>query len=142
MKNLDDNIKNVLNENVWFLATCNENGPHIAPYGFKMVLPDGRMAIAQIFMTDGCVNIQKNAQAEIAVVSTKGEAFRFNGAVEYITDGAELDAVKEMVQKKSAAMAAANPGTPQRERIVHGAVLFTPEEITVISPGPMNKKKI
>jgi Pyridoxamine 5''-phosphate oxidase. len=142
MKTFDDKMKTFLNENTWFLATCNTEGPHIAPYGFKMVLTDGRMAIAQIFMTDGCKNIQENGKAEIAVVAASGEAYRFNGTASYISEGEEVEAVKEMVKVKSAAMAAANPNAPQRERVVHGAVLFIPEEITVISPGPANKQKI
>lgn len=141
MKQFDDNMKTFLQENLWFLGTCNEGKPHVSPYGFKTVLPDGRMAIAQIFMTEGATNIQNNPQAEI-VVAGGGEAYRFNGSVAYVTEGAELDMVKEMVEKRSAAMAAANPNAPQRQRVVNGAIIFTPEEITVISPGPANKQKI
>ena len=140
MKNYDEKMMQFLNENNWILATMGEE-PYASPYGFKMVLPDGRLAIAAIFMTRAIENIRANGKASISVCG-QGEAYRFSGTVSYLESGPEVEAVKEMVEQRSAAMAAANPGAPQRKRVVKGAVVFDPARLTVISPGPANQTEL
>ncbi len=49
---IPDSVKKIFNENLWYIATCNDNGsaPNVVPVGFKRVCDDGRLAIGAVLL--------------------------------------------------------------------------------------------
>ena len=62
---IPDNVKKVFNENLWYAATCGDEGsvPNVVPVGFKRVCDDGKFAIGAVLLETTLENIRSNGRA-------------------------------------------------------------------------------
>lgn len=130
---LNENVKKVLKEGMWDLATCKDNEPNVVPVAFKDVTEDGKLIIGDVFLETTLKNIQANAgKIAISVYDSQSlEGYQIKGKAEYVTNGNIVDTFKAIVEKMFNGAATAK-----------GALIITPEKVIVTTPGPENKKEL
>ena len=47
---LNENVKKILKESMWDLATCGNNEPNVVPVAFKDVTEDGKLVVGDVFL--------------------------------------------------------------------------------------------
>ena len=132
-KKLNENVKKILENSMWDLATCADGEPNVVPVAFKFVTDDGRLAVGDVFLETTLNNIRaNNGRIAISVYDSKSlEGYQVKGRAEYLTSGEIVDTFKQMVEKMFNGAATAK-----------GALLITPEKVIVTTPGADNKKEI
>ncbi len=128
---LNENVKKLLADGMWDLATCADNEPNVVPVAFKSVTEDGKLVVGDVFLETTLNNLQKNGgRIAISVYDAKTlEGYQIKGIAEYLTEGAVVDNFKAMVEKMFNGAATAK-----------GALVITPEKVIVTTPGADNKK--
>lgn len=128
---LNENVKKLLAENMWDLATCADNEPNVVPVAFKNVTEDGKLVVGDVFLETTLNNLEANGgRIAISVYNAKSlEGCQIKGVAEYVTEGAIVDTFKAMVEKMFNGTATAK-----------GALIITPEKVIVTTPGADNKK--
>lgn len=128
---LNENVKKLLAENMWDLATCANNEPNVVPVAFKDVTEDGKLVVGDVFLETTLNNLKANGgRIAISVYDAKSlEGYQIKGIAEYVTEGAVVDTFKAMVEKMFNGAATAK-----------GALVITPEKVIVTTPGAENKK--
>ena len=119
----------VLKENMWDLATCASGEPNVVPVAFK----DGKLVVGDVFLDTTLKNLTANG-GKIAVSAFNAqtlEGYQVKGTAEYVTEGALVDTFKQMVEAMFKGAATAK-----------GALIITPNETIVTTPGADNKKVI
>ena len=126
---MNDNVKKVLEEQLWYVATCGEE-PNVVPVGFKAVLEDGKLAVGDVFMNYTRANILANGKIAISVCNAAtAEGYQIKGTAKYVTEGPVFDLFCKMAQETFKGSANAK-----------GALIITPEKVIVATPGPDNNK--
>ena len=74
---MNDQVKKVLTDNVWNLATSANGDVNVAPFAFKSILPDGRLVIANNFMQKTVANIRAN---EVVSISAYDPTYSFTNS--------------------------------------------------------------
>ena len=130
---LNENVKKLLENSMWDLATCTNGEPNVVPVAFKFVTGDGKLAVGDVFLETTLNNIKENGgRIAISVYDARSlEGYQIKGRAEYLTSGEIVDTFKQMVEKMFNGAATAK-----------GALLITPERIIVTTPGADNKKEI
>lgn len=130
---LNDNVKNVLKNNMWDLATCANGVPNVVPVAFKDVTPDGKLIVGDVFLQTTLDNLKaNNGRIAISVYDAKTlEGYQIKGTAEYLTEGDIVATFKAMVEKMFNNAATAK-----------GALVITPEKVIVTTPGADNKKEL
>lgn len=130
---LNENVKKILKESMWDLATCGNNEPNVVPVAFKDVTEDGKLVVGDVFLETTLKNIQSNGgKIAISVYNAETlEGYQIKGTATYVTEGTVVDTFKAMVEKMFNGAATAK-----------GALVITPEKIIVTTPGADNKKEI
>lgn len=129
---LNENVIRLLKENMWDLATSQNNVPNVVPVAFKDVTEDGKLLVGDVFLDTTLKNIQANGQIAVSVYDAqKLEGYQIKGKTEYVTEGKVVDTFKTMVEKMFHGAATAK-----------GALIVTPEKVIVTTPGPENKKEL
>ena len=128
---LSENVKKLLAENMWDLATCADNEPNVVPVAFKDITEDGKLLVGDVFLETTLNNLKANGgRIAISVYDAKSlEGYQIRGVAEYVTEGAVVDTSKAMVEKMFNGAATAK-----------GALVITPEKVIVTTPGAENKK--
>ena len=127
---LTEAVKKVLAENMWDLATCSNNQPNVVPVAFKDVTADGKLVIGDIFLETTLKNLQANG-GKIAISvynATSLEGYQIKGTAEYVTSGELVETFKKAVETMFHGAATAK-----------GALIVTPEQVIVTTPGAENK---
>ena len=57
---LNENVKKVLAENMWDLATCADDEPNVVPMKFKDVTEDGKLVVGDVFLETTLNNLKAN----------------------------------------------------------------------------------
>lgn len=130
---MNEEVKKLLKNVMWDLATCSDNEPNVVPVAFKDVTDDGKLIIGDVFLETTLKNIRSNA-GRIAVSAYDAQnlqGYQIKGTAEYVTSGPVVDTFRAMVEKMFNGAATAK-----------GALIVTPEEIIITTPGPDNKKKL
>ena len=130
---LNENVKKILKESMWDLATCGNNESNVVPVAFKDVTEDGKLVVGDVFLETTLKNIQSNG-GKIAISVYNGETlegYQIKGTAKYVTEGTVVDTFKAMVEKMFNGAATAK-----------GALIINPEKVIVTSPGADNKKEI
>ena len=130
---LNENVKKILKESMWDLATCGNNEPNVVPVSFKDVTEDGKLVVGDVFLETTLKNIQSNG-GKIAISVYNGETlegYQIKGTATYVTEGTVVDTFKAMVEKMFNGAATAK-----------GALIINPEKVIVTTPGADNKKEI
>lgn len=128
---LNENVKKLLAESMWDLATCADNEPNVVPVAFKDVTEDGKLIVGDVFLETTLSNLKANGRRiAISAYNTESlEGYQIKGAAEYVTEGPVVDTFKAMVEKMFNGAATAK-----------GALIITPEKVIVTTPGEDNKK--
>ena len=128
---LNENVKKLLAENMWDLATCADNEPNVVPVAFKDVTEDGKLVVGDVFLEATLNNLKANGgRIAISVYDAKAlEGYQIKGTAEYVTEGAVVDTFKAMVEKMFNGAVTAK-----------GALIITPEKVIITTPGADNKK--
>ena len=127
---LTEAVKKVLAENMWDLATCSDNQPNVVPVAFKDVTTDGKLVIGDVFLETTLKNLQANG-GKIAISiynATSLEGYQIKGTAEYVTSGELVETFKKAVETMFHGAATAK-----------GALIVTPEQVIVTTPGAENK---
>lgn len=127
---LTEAVKKVLAENMWDLATCSDNQPNVVPVAFKDVTADGKLVIGDVFLETTLKNLQANG-GKIAISvynATSLEGYQIKGTAEYVTSGELVETFKNAVETIFHGAATAK-----------GALIVTPEQVIVTTPGAENK---
>lgn len=130
---LNENVKKVLAESMWDLATCADNEPNVVPVAFKDVTADGKLVVGDVFLETTLKNLQANGgKIAISAYDAKSlEGYQIKGIAEYVTEGEVVTTFKNMVEKMFNGAATAK-----------GALVITPEKVIVTTPGADNKKEL
>ena len=128
---MNESVQKLLKESMWDLATCANGEPNVVPVAFKDILPDGRLAVGDVFLETTLQNLAAdNGKIAISVYDAKSlEGYQIKGTAEYVTDGEIVASFKAMVEKMFNGAATAK-----------GALIITPEKVIVTTPGADNKK--
>lgn len=130
---LTENVKNVLKDNMWDLATCANGEPNVVPVAFKDVTPEGKLVVGDVFLKTTLENLKANGgKIAISVYDAKTfEGYQIKGTAEYLTEGDIVTTFKAMVEKMFNNAATAK-----------GALVITPAKVIVTTPGADNKKEL
>ncbi len=128
---MNENVKKLLKESMWDLATCADGEPNVVPVAFKDVTEDGKLVVGDVFLETTLNNIKANdGKIAISVYDAKNlEGYQIKGKAEYVTEGAVVDTFKAMVEKMFNGAATAK-----------GALIITVDKVIVTTPGAENKK--
>lgn len=128
---LNENVKKVLKESMWDLATCADNEPNVVPVAFQDVTDEGKLVVGDVFLETTLKNIRENGR-KIAISAYSAEnleGYQIKGTASYVTEGEVVVTFKAMVEKMFNGAATAK-----------GALVITPEQVIMTTPGADNKK--
>ena len=128
---LKESVVKLLKEQMWDLATCSGNRPNVVPVAFKDVTLAGELVVGDVFLNTTLQNLQENG-GRIAVSAYDAqnlEGYQIQGTARYVTEGAVVDTFKAMVEEMFHGAATAK-----------GALIITPEQVIVTTPGPNNRQ--
>lgn len=127
---LNENVINLLKTQMWDLATFNGEEANVVPVAFKDINEDGKLTVGDVFLETTLQNIKANGKIAVSVYNAQTlEGYQIKGTAEYITEGAIVEAYKEMVEAMFKGAATAK-----------GALIITPQKVIVTTPGADNKK--
>ena len=128
---LNENVKKLLKENMWDLATCSAGVPNVVPVALKDVTDNGKLVVGDMFLDTTLRNLAANGgRIAISVYDAKTlEGYRIQETAEHVSDGPVVARFKAMVEQMFQGMATAK-----------GALIITPETVIVTTPGAENKK--
>ena len=128
---MNEQVIALLKSGIWDLATCADGEPNVVPVAFKDVTEDGKLVVGDVFMETTLRNIKANG-GKIAISVYDGqslEGYQIKGLAEYVTEGPVVDTFKNMVEAMFNGAATAK-----------GALIISPEQVIVTTPGADNKK--
>ncbi len=130
---ITEEVKSVLMNSMWDLATCANGEPNVVPVAFKDVSEDGKLLVGDVFLNVTLKNLNANG-GRIAVSAYDVQTltgYQMKGVAEYVTDGPVVAAFKAAVEKMFNGAAAAK-----------GALIITPERVIVTTPGAQNGSEV
>ena len=128
---LNENVKKLLKEQMWYLATYSDE-PNSVPVAFKDITADGKLVVGDVFMDTTLKNVKINRKIAVSASDAKTmEGYQIKGTAEYITEGEVVDTFKKVVSDMFKGALTAK-----------GALIITPEKVIVTTPGPDNKKEL
>ena len=84
---INEDVKKLLSESMWDLATCSEEGPNVVPVAFKNVTDDGKLLVGDVFLETTLRNIQ--AKRTVPFYVKHGFSVLENGAAVQIVHAAD-----------------------------------------------------
>ena len=128
---MNDEVKKILEENMWDLATVSHNRPNVVPVAFKEVMEDGKLAVGDVFLSQTLKNLEESggAIAISAYDAKKLQGYQVQGTASYIKEGPMVDKYKQIVESMFHGACTAK-----------GVLIITPERIIVTTPRADNKK--
>ena len=123
---LNENVKKLLKENMWDLATCSAGVPNAVPVAFKDVTDDGKLVVGDVFLDTTLRNLAANdGRIAISVYDAKTlGGYQIRGTAEHVADGPVVATFKAMVEQMFQGAATAK-----------GALIITPETVILFLPG-------
>lgn len=67
---LNENVKKLLKENMWDLATCSASVPNVVPVALKDVTDDGKLVVGDVFLGTTLRNLAANGAASQSPCTT------------------------------------------------------------------------
>ena len=79
---LNENVKKLLKENMWDLATCAAGVPNVVPVAFKDVTDDGKLVVGDVFLDTTLRNLAAtDGRIAVSVYDAKTpEGYQIRGA--------------------------------------------------------------
>ena len=86
---LNENVKKLLKENMWDLATCSAGVPNAVPVAFKDVTDDGKLVVGDVFLDTTLRNLAANdGRIAISVYDAKTlGGYQIRGTAEHVEIG-------------------------------------------------------
>lgn len=130
---MNENVIKLLKSSMWDLATCANGEPNVVPVAFKDVTDDGKLIVGDVFLETTLDNLKSNGgKIAISVYDAQSlEGYQIKGTAEYVSSGTIVNNFKTMVETMFNGAATAK-----------GALIITPEQIIVTTPGADNKKTL
>lgn len=129
---INEDVRAILANGMWDLATCANDEPNVIPVAFKDVTDDGKLVVGDVFMETTLANLQKNERIAISAYDPKSlKGYQVKGTAGYVTNGAIVDDFKKMVEDMFNGSVTAK-----------GALVITPQRVIVATPGPNNKQEL
>ncbi len=76
---LNENVKKLLKEQLWYLATYSDE-PNAVPVAFKDVTEDGMLVVGDVFLETTLANIKENGKIAVSVSdATSLEGYQVKG---------------------------------------------------------------
>ena len=128
---MNENVKNLLKSSMWDLATCANGEPNVVPVAFKDVTEYGKLVVGDVFLETTLNNLKANGgKIAISIYDAENlEGYQIKGVAEYVTEGAVVATFKAMVETMFKGAVTAK-----------GALIITPTQTIVTTPGADNKK--
>lgn len=127
---LNENVVKVLKNNTWTVATCAAGVPNAVPVGFKDVTEDGKLVVGDVFLETTMRNVLDNGKIAVSAYdASTSEGYQVKGTAAYVTEGPVVDTFKALAAKLF-----------HGKMTARGAIVITPEQVIVTTPGPENKK--
>ena len=128
---LNEAVLKLLKAGTWDLATCADGEPNVVPVAFKDVTEEGKLVVGDVFLDTTLHNLQaNNGRIALSVYDPQSlEGYQIKGTAVYVTQGTLVDTFKAMVEQMFQGAATAK-----------GALVITPEQVIVTTPGAENKK--
>ena len=103
----------------------------MVPVAFKDVTPDGKLVAGDVFLDTTLKNLSANGgKIAISVYDAQNlEGYQVKGTAAYVTEGPVVDTFKALAAKLF-----------HGKMTAKGAIVITPEQVIVTTPGPENKK--
>ncbi|MCC9295129.1 pyridoxamine 5'-phosphate oxidase family protein [Clostridium sp. WLY-B-L2] len=131
MKNLNENVISLLNNQLWYIGTYSDE-PNTIPVLFKEITSEGKLVIGDVFLRRTLENINKNGKIAISACdATTMEGYQIKGTAIHLTEGELVDKFKKIVSK------AMNNAVTAK-----GVLIVTPEQVIVATPGADNNKEL
>lgn len=128
---MNENVKKVLMDNVWYLSTCSEE-PNVVPVAFKNVEADGTLSVGAVLLETTLANIAKNGKVAIAACNpATAEAYQIKGTAKLVTEGPVFEQYAKLAED-----------TFKGAFPAKGALVITVEKVIVATPGPQNKDQL
>ncbi len=130
---MNENVIKLLKSGMWDLATCANGEPNGVPVVFKDVTDDGKLIVGDVFLKTTPNNLKSNGgKIAISVYDAQSlEGYQIKGTAEYVSSGTIVNNFKTMVETMFNGAATAK-----------GALIITPEQIIITTPGADNKKTL
>ncbi len=126
---MNKHVTKLLEKQIWHLGTYDRE-PNVVPVLFKAVTEDGKLLVGDVFLETTLQNLQQNGKIAVSVCDTETlEGYQIKGHAQHLTEGPIVEKFKATVQEAFKGTIAAK-----------GALVITPEQIIVTTPGPNNKK--
>lgn len=95
---MTDKVKKVLQNNLWYLATYDDE-PNAIPVAFKDVSEDGKLLVGDVFLETTLNNIRANGKIAVSVCDgTTMEGYQLKGTAKYVTEGSTVEAFAKAVE--------------------------------------------
>lgn len=127
MANVNEKVLNLLNNSgvMLYVATSADNIPNVVPVGFK-IYDEGNVIIGDILLNTTLKNIEKNPNIALSITdSTSMAGYQIKGSAKYVSEGKYVEQFNKISEKM---FKGAFP--------VKGALIVTPSEVIVTTPGP------
>ena len=131
---IPENVRKFFNENLWYIATCGDEGsvPNVVPVGFKRVCSDGKLAVGAVLLETTLENIKANGKVAVACAnSMTGEAYQIKGTAELMYEGEAYEHYCKLTKDTF-------KGTME----LKCAIIINPEKLINASPNEHNKEEI
>ena len=123
---LNENVVKVLKNNTWTVATCAAGVPNAVPVGFKDVTEDGKLVVGDVFLETTMRNVLDNGKIAVSAYdASTSEGYQVKGTAAYVTEGPVVDTFKALAAKLF-----------HGKMTAKGAIVITPEQVIVTTPGP------
>jgi len=99
---LTDEIKQMLDENIVYLATSTRNGePNVVPIGSAYAISDNEILIHDMMFVKTRANLEANPRVAISFTDTKRwESYQLKGSAKIFTEGDIFEKVLEIMKIK------------------------------------------
>lgn len=104
MKQLTDDMKEILKSNISYFATASTGSkPNVVPIGLAEPISDSEVLIVDVLFNKTRRNLEQNPQVAIAVTDVnKLQAYQFKGKAEVMTSGDLFDRASQIMEDRSA----------------------------------------
>jgi hypothetical protein len=105
MVEIDEELKNLIEENALAFATVDENGnSHCIAVAFVKVVSENQILVTDNYMVETIKNIQQNPNVALAVWNKDWKencvGYELRGTTEYFTEGKWYEIIKQIPENK------------------------------------------
>ena len=127
---LNEKVVTLLKNGMWDLATCSDAEPNVVPVAFKDVTTDGKLVVGDVFLETTMRNVLDNGKIAVSAYdASTSEGYQVKGTAAYVAEGPVVETFKALAEKLF-----------HGKMTAKGAIVITPEQVIVTTPGPENKK--